>query len=130
MPIREFICRECQGFFDSWEEDPPCPACGGTTRMNFRQAPGILSARTKRTDATVRQLAKQAGVTDLNNRGGRAAHPSTQDSRVNQFFQPMGSEIKTEAQLQSMYNILPGGPDVVESLRGEKPRPSFEYVDK
>lgn len=70
--VKEFICM-AHGAFESSEESPSCPRGCTTVRRAFLTAPGVASDRTKNIDRTLDSLAKSHGMTDISNRGGRAA---------------------------------------------------------
>lgn len=69
---KEFRCA-VHGPFESSDEAPLCPAgCDCVTR-EFRTPVGFRSARTANIDSTIASLAKSHNLTDISNRGGRAA---------------------------------------------------------
>ena len=72
MPaLHDYICA-VHGKFDSF--NGKCPhGCGKELVQKVFSAPALISSRTKNIDKTVRDLANDAGVTNLNNRGGQAA---------------------------------------------------------
>lgn len=70
--LRDWICP-VHGPFESSDEDALCPSGCNVAVRAFLQAPGIGSSRTKNIDNTLNSLASQFGLTDINNRGGRAA---------------------------------------------------------
>ena len=72
MPaLNDYICA-VHGKFDSFTGK--CPhGCGKELVQKILSAPALLSGRTRSIDKTVRDLASDAGVTNLNNRGGQAA---------------------------------------------------------
>lgn len=62
------------GTFESDQEKPLCPFAGcDTVERVFLTPVGLGSARTKNIDNTFSSLAKTYGMTDIDNRGGRAA---------------------------------------------------------
>lgn len=80
MISRDWRCLndDCGHVFHSYEKaNPPCPTCG-CMRVDWVPAGGhILSGRTKRMDQSVRSIAAQHGMTNLNSpspsRNDRAA---------------------------------------------------------
>jgi hypothetical protein len=69
---REWRCF-AHGAFESDAESPTCPHGCDTVEREFRTPPAFASARTKSIDNTLESLARSHGMTDINNRGGRAA---------------------------------------------------------
>lgn len=61
------------GCFESSDEAPECPEGCDTVERVFLTPVGFASARTKAIDATLESVARSHGLTDMNNRGGRAA---------------------------------------------------------
>ncbi len=71
--MHDFRCF-AHGDFESKEDSPVCPFAGcNTVTKVFLQPAAFRSNRTGRIDATVESLAKSHGLTDISNRGGRAA---------------------------------------------------------
>jgi len=69
--IKEFRCR-AHGDFEGTE--PECPhGCTGTVDRVFLTPAAFRSNRTTRIDQRVENLAKAHNLTDISNRGGRAA---------------------------------------------------------
>lgn len=70
---KEWRCAG-HGNFESDQEKPLCPFAGcDTVDRVFLTPVGLGSARTKNIDNTFSSLAKTYGMTDIDNRGGRAA---------------------------------------------------------
>ncbi len=70
--LRDFRCA-VHGVFESKEEAPLCPSGCDVVEKVFLVPPGFRSESTANTDRTVRDLASRHGMTDISNRGGRAA---------------------------------------------------------
>ncbi len=71
--LHDFRCYG-HGVFESSEEAPLCPFAGcNTVEKVFLQPAAFRSNRTTRIDQRVEGLAKTHGLTDISNRGGRAA---------------------------------------------------------
>lgn len=81
--LKEYRCL-AHGAFESSSETPTCPAGCTTVEREFRTPPGFRSERTASIDATVQTLAKRHGMTDINNRGGKAAITQSAKSRQQQ----------------------------------------------
>lgn len=60
--LRDYKC-ETHGFFENWH--PTCPAGCEDVKQVYLRAPGIVSSRTRGTDATLKGLAKDFGMTDI-----------------------------------------------------------------
>lgn len=69
---RDWICA-AHGVFESDDEAPLCPSGCDVVDKIFIQPPGLSSARTANIDRTLESLARSHGMTDISNRGGRAA---------------------------------------------------------
>jgi hypothetical protein len=65
---RTFSClnRNCQTEFDSSEDYPPCPRCGGLRCKWLPKPVAINSGATAAIDLTARQLAEDHGLTNFN----------------------------------------------------------------
>lgn len=73
MIIREFKCRDCGALFESAERDPECPSCTGEEPERvFMTAPAIRSPKTSVADRTLKELASDYGLSDMNNKHGQA----------------------------------------------------------
>lgn len=70
--IKEFLCK-AHGAFESAEAAPSCPFGCDTVERIFLTPPAFASSRTKNIDRTLDSLARSHGMTDINNRGGKAA---------------------------------------------------------
>ncbi len=85
--LREFRCYG-HGVFESKEEAPLCPSGCNTVERVFLTPVGFRSESTTNTDRTVRDLASRHGMTDISNRGGRAAkRQSSQQENQQRDFQ-------------------------------------------
>lgn len=74
MPLYEFVCL-AHGNFErlcsSSAATPKCPhGCSSKMVKRILSAPNIGTARTKNIDATLRGLAQDHGLSDMNNHGG------------------------------------------------------------
>ena len=79
--LRDWTCLG-HGNFESSEDEPLCPVGGcNTVRKVFLQPPGFTSSRTQNIDRTLDSLARSHGMTDIQNRGGRAAKGETPGQR-------------------------------------------------
>ena len=89
MILKEWTCL-AHGNFDSFW--PKCPAgCEGKiVRRAFRTPPGVTSPQTKGVDGTLRQLAAEYGLSDMNNHGGETGvrQPSQSTVDFNEMFAP------------------------------------------
>ena len=87
MPTRTFLClnRNCLTEFDSQAEARYCPRCRGNRVRWVPKPVAIMSGATKRADETVRNLATDFGMTNVNSpvRGQRAAPPVPPSNIVN-----------------------------------------------
>jgi len=81
--VKEYRCL-AHGAFESSSETPLCPAGCESIEREFRTPVGFRSERTSAIDATVQTLAKRHGMTDINNRGGKAAKSQGAAQRVQQ----------------------------------------------
>lgn len=92
MIIRSYSClnRHCRHEFDSDGDFPPCPRCRGLRVQWVPRPVNINSERTRRIDATARQLAADHGLSNFNtptagqpavgrNQAGRPAIQPTQN---------------------------------------------------
>lgn len=68
--VREFRCFG-HGFFES--EEPVCPRGCTTVERAFLTAPGHLSREARSIDRTFNTIAKDFGLSDMNNRDGKGA---------------------------------------------------------
>lgn len=68
--LREFVCFG-HGRFDS--DEPVCPHGCTVVERVFITAPGLTSNRTKSTDRLLEGIAKDYGLSDMNNHGGTTA---------------------------------------------------------
>lgn len=78
MIIRTYSClnRRCTYQFDSTENHPPCPRCGGLRVQWVPGKFGIRTAGTVKADNAARQLADDFGLTNFNSpRRGEPAMP-------------------------------------------------------
>lgn len=87
---REFRCL-AHGNFESDSESPECPHGCDTVERIFLTPPGLASARTANIDRTLDSLARSHGMTDISNRGGRAAKGQSaaqarQNAELNAFI--------------------------------------------
>lgn len=88
---RDWVCAG-HGTFESDEESPLCPYSGcDTVQRVFLTPPAFASARTKNIDNTLESLARSHGMTDISNRGGRAAkgpnpNVARQQEQINQYI--------------------------------------------
>lgn len=74
MVIKEYRCA-AHGYFESGEASPSCPKGGCTTvQQVFLTAPAFRSDKTKRSDANLRQIASDFGLTDM--RSAREGEPA------------------------------------------------------
>jgi len=74
MPLYEYVCM-AHGKFEklcsSSAATPKCPhGCSSRMVQKLVSAPNIGTARTKNIDATLRGLAQDHGLSDMNNNGG------------------------------------------------------------
>lgn len=69
---KEYFCKG-HGNFETDQEPPLCKFGCDTVERIFLTPPGLRSARTSNIDSTFEGLAKSYGMTDIDNRGGRAA---------------------------------------------------------
>lgn len=69
---KEWMCR-AHGAFESQDDPPLCPHGCDTVDRAFLTPVGLRSARTTNIDSTFESLARTHGMTDISNRGGRAA---------------------------------------------------------
>lgn len=80
MPIFDWKCPK-HGVFES--SHPICPSMGcsheGVEKI-FLKAPSFKSDVTKNTDSGIRSLADSYGLSDMNNRGGKAVKGGTNNS--------------------------------------------------
>ena len=67
---KEYRCP-AHGLFESTK--PICPSGCTVAERAFITPPGFKSARTRNLDSTVRQIAQDHGLTDMNNHGGTTA---------------------------------------------------------
>jgi hypothetical protein len=70
--LNDYVCM-AHGPFES--RTGVCPhGCGKKmVQLVFNKAPGMVSGRTKNIDSTLRGLAQEHGLTDMNNKGGTEA---------------------------------------------------------
>lgn len=73
MPLYDWQCPIHGDFEGSHAICPEMGCLNEDIIKVYRKAPGIVTARTRRVDRTVRQLASEHGLSDLNNRHGQAA---------------------------------------------------------
>jgi|SRR5579863_1206361 len=93
--VRSWICENsrCGSWFDSWDRNPACPACG-CVRVSWRPAGGHIGSAAKAGDAELRALADVFKMNDMNSaERGRGA------KKVNLPLPPApaGSEVHTFA---------------------------------
>lgn len=69
--VKEYVCM-AHGAFESSVEPPLCPMGCDTVERAFFTPPSLRGDRTKATDKILESLAKNYGLTDMNNRGGQA----------------------------------------------------------
>lgn len=74
MPLYDFVCL-AHGKFEklcsSSEATPKCPhGCSSKMVQRMVSAPNIGTSRTRNIDATLRGLAQDHGLSDMNNHGG------------------------------------------------------------
>jgi hypothetical protein len=81
MPvIKEYWCP-AHGDFDGAE--PTCPkGCSVGVERHFRTAPGLAFGVAKRTDHLLEGIAKEHGLSDMDNRGGRPARMLSQGDKM------------------------------------------------
>lgn len=119
--IKEFRCLDCDTFFESSDPDPVCPSCTATEpERAFLTPPSIKDGKTSIADREQRALAETYGLSDMNNKEGRAVRSapapeaapqfaSTGDPKVMQMLGKLGGHS------DSMSAVLPalrqmGGP--------------------
>ena len=89
MPIRSFLClnRRCLTEFDSPYLNPSkCPRCSGPKVQWLPKPVGILSGPTKKADQTIKDLAADFGMTNVNTpRAGERAMPRPSQGNVVDF---------------------------------------------
>lgn len=86
MILKEYRCRDCQTVFESWEAEPECPTCTAQeAERHFETAPAIRSAVTNFKDHTVRQLAEDYGLSDVNNKHGQAVRTAPAPAQAPSF---------------------------------------------
>lgn len=87
MPIiKEYRCLDCETFFESMDADPSCPNCtAGEPERAFLTPPGIKDAKTTIADREQRKLAETYGMSDMNNREGRAVRSAAPPEQAPQF---------------------------------------------
>ena len=94
MPLYEFACL-AHGKFEKIltvnAGIPPCPhGCGNRMVQKMLSAPNFISGRTKGIDSTLATLAKDHGLSDMNNHNGTTG-----------AFQPDASFTKAQQQMQA-----------------------------
>lgn len=89
--VREFCCR-AHGPFESKRQHPRCPrGCSAKfVVQEFRTAPPLLGARTKRIDAELSNLAKSYGLSDLKTDGKDSVMTSL---RKRPDFKPLWGQV-------------------------------------
>lgn len=70
--LREFRCL-AHGPFESKDEETLCPYGCNTVVREFRTPPAFNSGHASNIDRTLGELAERHGMSDISNRGGRAA---------------------------------------------------------
>ena len=70
--LADYSCA-AHGIFESMTGHCPSGCSDSFVNKVFLQAPGLTSARTKNIDGTLRGLAADFGLTDLNNQNGTSA---------------------------------------------------------
>lgn len=69
--VKEWLCAG-HGFFEA--DEPICPKAGCTTvERAFLTPAGYVGARTRSIDQSFQRIAKDYGLSDMNNRDGKAA---------------------------------------------------------
>lgn len=81
--LKEWRCA-AHGNFESSEESPECPHGCDTVERVFLTPVGFRSPRTANIDSTVEGLARRHGLSDISNRGGRAAVRENPNARRQQ----------------------------------------------
>lgn len=99
MPIiREFRCGDCGSIFESMllPEEVDCPKCSAPEPERvFLTAPAIKSPKTSGTDATLKALASDYGLTNMSNRDGAAVRQAPTGDHAPQFAtgQPQAMQV-------------------------------------
>jgi hypothetical protein len=73
MPLNDYICQAHGIFRDSYTGKCPHGCDKQFVEKIFLKAPGLKSGRTKNIDGTLRDLAADYGMTDMNNQNGTSA---------------------------------------------------------
>lgn len=92
MIIRTYSClnRRCRHEFDSDGDFPPCPRCRGLRVQWIPKPVNINSERTRRIDATGRQLATDFGLTNFRTpQAGQAAVAAPTAGKEPNIFEPL-----------------------------------------
>ncbi len=90
MPLFDWKCSK-HGIFES--SHPICPAMGcdhKEVEKIFIKAPSIRSNVTKNTDSGLRNLADSYGMSDMNNRGGKAVKGNSFNTGTHWGFDGVG----------------------------------------
>lgn len=142
--IKEWECA-AHGPFES--DKPECPrGCSGgqTIQRRFYSAPGLTGGRTKNIDRTLESLARDYGLTDMNNHGGTTA--AMPRPRIDPDFTPRWGQVapggtyqvgkgvvNADRGLGALASMAPfgGGGNSLESIQGlVPPRPQIHGVDR
>jgi len=137
MILRDWECL-AHGFFESGEEAPKCPkGCSKSMiRIAHLKAPGIGTDRTKGIDSTMRNLANDFGLTDVNTRGGDSVKENLKRTEVGdptkQLMDRMGgpwqSLDKNRNALQALSGMGVQGGNTLDSVKPLLNQPKPQVV--
>ena len=122
MIIREFRCGDCSNTFESSDpvEVVVCPVCTAQEAERiFLTAPSIRDAKTSGTDATLRTLAADYGLSNMTNAGGAAVKQAPTGEQAPQWNAP------TMQALSKLGKNGDGFSAVGSMLRGRGPNASL-----
>ena len=117
--LSDYSCL-AHGVFESMTGHCPNGCSDSFVNKVFLQAPGITSARTKNIDGTLRGLAADFGLTDLNNQGGTSAvarPDARKEAARNELMGKLGDTSQAWGQ------ILPGNTGVTQAISAARAVP-------
>ena len=108
--LRDYHCS-VHSYFEGWDAKCPIKGCTGEIHNVILQAPGLISDKTKNTDKTVRGLAQDFGMNDIQStRAGESQTGFlTKDNKLSEAEYKHASGAIDEMKRQSMHHATENG---------------------